>query len=98
MTAGRSVRIEPFWCRPNWAATHAWHVLLGLIGSLVSVNSPRIGGAIVLAALLSVIVDERLGVSPGRRLTFERASQNVLAMPAQPEGPDDERTSNRPST
>lgn len=90
MTAGRSVRIEPFWCRPNWAVTHAWHVLLGLIGSLVSVSSPRIGGAIVLAAVLSVIVDERLGVSPGRRLTFERASQNVLAMPAQLPGPDDE--------
>ena len=77
--AGRSVRIESFWCRPNWALAHSWHVLLALVGSLVSVSSPRIGGALVLAALISVIADERLGVSPGRRLTLEHASQNVVS-------------------
>jgi hypothetical protein len=43
------------------------------------VSSPRVGGALVLAALISVIADERLGVSPGRRLTLERASQNVVS-------------------
>jgi Peptidase family M28 len=83
-TARTAVRIEPFWCRPNWALTHAWHVLLGLAGSLVAVSSPRIGGALVLAAVLSVIVDERLGLSPGRRLTFEHASQNVVAITKSP--------------
>ena len=77
--AGRVVRIESFWCRPNWALAHSWHVLLALVGSLVSVSSPRVGGALVLAALVSVIVDERLGVSPGRRLTLEHASQNVVS-------------------
>ncbi len=77
--AGRVVRIESFWCRPNWALAHSWHVLLALVGSLVSVSSPRVGGALVLAALISVIVDERLGVSPGRRLTLEHASQNVVS-------------------
>ncbi len=82
---GRTARIEPFWCRPNWALAHAWHVLIGLIGSLVSVSSPRVGGALILVALLSVIADELTGFSPGRRLTFEHASQNVIAGAPQPD-------------
>lgn len=79
-SSGRQIRLEPFWCRPNWAAAQAWHVALGLAGSLVSVGSPRLGGALVLAALLFVLADDRLGFSPGRRLTLERASQNVVAI------------------
>ena len=77
----RACNIEPFWCRPNWALAHAWHVGLALLGSLLSVNSPRIGGALVLAALISVVADELLGISPGRRLTLEHASQNIHAAP-----------------
>jgi hypothetical protein len=79
--SGREARVEPFWCRPNWALAQAWHVALAIAGSLVAVHHPRIGGALVLAALLSVIADATLGVSPGRRLTPERASQNVVALP-----------------
>jgi hypothetical protein len=78
----RTAELEPFWCRPNWALAHAWHVALGLAGSLLSVGSPRVGGALVLAALLSLVVDELTGYSPGRRLTFEHASQNVRASTA----------------
>lgn len=85
---GRQVRIEPFWSRPNWALAHAWHVALGLIGSLVSVGSARVGGALILIALLSVIADALTGVSPGRRLTPERASQNVVG-PASGEAEDE---------
>lgn len=80
--ANRDVRLEPFWCRPNWALAHAWHVGLGLAGSLISVSSPWIGGAMILVALASVIADDRLGYSLGRRLTPERASQNVVSAPA----------------
>jgi hypothetical protein len=76
---GRSARIEPFWCRPNWALAHAWHAVLGLAGGLVAVYHPTVGGAIVLAALLFVLIDTVTGISPGRRLTPERASQNVVA-------------------
>jgi Peptidase family M28 len=79
--ANRDVRLEPFWCRPNWALAHAWHVALALAGSLISVSNPWIGGALILAALLSVIADDRLGISLGRRLTPERASQNVVSAP-----------------
>ncbi|MGI8863445.1 MAG: M28 family peptidase [Solirubrobacteraceae bacterium] len=74
-------RIETFWCRPNWALAHSWHVLLGLAGSLVSVGSPRVGGALILVALLSLIADATTGHSLGRRLTPERASQNVIFTP-----------------
>jgi hypothetical protein len=77
---GRSAEIEPFWCRPNWALAHVWHVALAIAGSLVSVGSPRIGGGLLVAAILCVILDERLGISPGRRLTPEHASQNVIVL------------------
>lgn len=77
----REAIIEPFWCRPNWALAQAWHVALALAGSLVAVASPRIGGAMLLAALVFVIADAFTGVSPGRRLTPERASQNVVGLP-----------------
>lgn len=77
----RTATIEPFWCRPNWALAHAWHAGLALVGSLLAVHSPRVGGALILIALLSTIADELLGASLGRRLTFEHASQNVIAEP-----------------
>lgn len=77
--SGLQTRTDPFWCRPNWALAHAWHVGLGLAGSLASVSSPRVGGALILVAVLSLIVDDLTGYSLGRRLTPERASQNVIA-------------------
>jgi hypothetical protein len=75
----RDVRSEPFWCRPNWALAHAWHCALGLAGSLVAVSEPQVGGALVSVALLSLIADGAAGVSLGRRLTPEHASQNVVS-------------------
>jgi hypothetical protein len=78
---GREVRIEPFWCRPNWALAHTWHVALALAGSLLAVHSHRVGGVLLVVALLSVIADAMFGTSLGRLLTPERASQNVVAEP-----------------
>lgn len=78
---GREVIVEPFWCRPNTALTHAWHAVLGLAGSLVAVSSPRVGAALLLVAALSVIADAVLGTSLGRRLTPESASQNIIGLP-----------------
>jgi hypothetical protein len=88
--AGHKVRTETFWCRPNWALAHAWHVALALAGSLLSVSQPTLGAALLTAALLSVLTDGFFGVSPGRRLTPERASQNVVAQTSA--GEDDKRT------
>jgi hypothetical protein len=73
------VRIETFWCRPNWALAHAWHVALALAGSLLSVSHPTIGAILLGVALLATLVDATIGISPGRRLSPEHASQNVLA-------------------
>jgi Peptidase family M28 len=75
----RTARLEPFWCRPNWALAHASHAGLGVVGSLVSRASPQIGAGLVLAALLSIVVDALTGLSLGRLLSRERASQNVVS-------------------
>ncbi len=77
----REASLETFWCRPNWALAHSWHAGLALVGSLVSVASPWLGGALILLALLSLTLDALAGVSLGRRLSPERASQNVVSPP-----------------
>jgi hypothetical protein len=77
--AGLDAQTEPFWCRPNWALAHLWHVALALAGSLVAVSSPKIGGVLVVIALVSAIGDALIGRSLGRRLSPERASQNVVS-------------------
>ena len=76
---GRAVRLETFWCRPNWALAHAWHCLLAVVGSLLLVHHAIVGGVILLIALLSVLADGLTGRSLGRHLTPERASQNVVS-------------------
>ena len=55
---------------------------LALAGSLIAVASAPVGAGLVLLSLLSLIADELLGFSIGRRLTPERASQNVVAYAA----------------
>jgi hypothetical protein len=75
----REAILETFWCRPNWALAHAWHAGLAAVGSLLTVASPKVGGALIIVALVSVLLDALTGVSPGRRLTRERASQNVTS-------------------
>jgi hypothetical protein len=82
----REAGLETFWCRPNWAMAQAWHALLLVAGSLVSVASPRVGGGLIVVGLLSLILDNVTGRSLGRRLTRERASQNVVS-PARPGSP-----------
>jgi hypothetical protein len=78
-TGSRVAELEPFWCRPDWALAAVWHAALGLAGSLLAVSHPKLGGALLLAALLSVLADALWSRSPGRLLTFERASQNVVS-------------------
>ncbi len=78
-TSGRDAALETFWCRSNWPLAHAWHVAVALAGSLVSVAAPTVGAALVLGALLSLALDALTGISLGRRLCPEHASQNVVS-------------------
>ncbi len=80
-----AARLEPFWCRPNWALAHMWHLAGGVAGSLVTKASPRTGGAIILVALLSTLADALSRRSLGRLLTRQRASQNVVSEADDPE-------------
>jgi hypothetical protein len=73
------VTVETFWCRPSWAQAHALHTALAIAGSLESLVSAVAGTVILAVALASVVADSLTGISLGRRLTPERASQNVVA-------------------
>lgn len=84
----RQARLETFWCRPNWALAQAWHTALGLAGSLVSVSHPWIGVGLLAAALIFTVADGLFALSPGRRLTPEHASQNVVSPPPDPSAAD----------
>ena len=86
----RRASLETFWCRPNWALAQAWHTLAAVIGSLLAVHHGFLGGAIVLGALVCVLTDAVTGRSPGRRLTREHASQNVVSHLAAPAGDADQ--------
>jgi hypothetical protein len=76
----REAALETFWCRPSWAMAQAWHCLLAIAGSLLMVSHAILGGTLVLVALVSVLCDALTGRSIGRRLTPERASQNVISL------------------
>ena len=75
----RTAQVDTFWSRSDWAVAQAWHVALALAGSLISIGSPALGGALVLAAIACIVLDGLTGVSPGRRLSPERASQNIIS-------------------
>jgi len=78
-SARREATVETFWCRPNWALAHTWHAALAVAGSLLTVASPKVGGAVILVALVSLVIDGLTGTSLGRRLSPEHASQNVVS-------------------
>ncbi len=86
-TRRRTAQVDTFWSRPDWALAHAWHVALALAGSLVSIGSPTIGGALVLAALACMAarrVDRRLaGAAP-----VPRARQPERRLPGTRRGHD----------
>jgi len=76
---GREAHVRTLSIRPRWGLTHALHCLLGIAGSVVSVGSPAAGGALLLAAALSTVLDATGLFQVVRRGTGSRASQNVEA-------------------
>jgi hypothetical protein len=76
---GRDAEVEPIRVFPNYGLTHVIHALLGIVGSVISITSPLAGTVIVLVAAASAALDLTGTLSPVRRLTGARASQNVVS-------------------
>ena len=77
---GRPTRTETLWVRPAWAAVLAVCAAAGVAGSVVSVDHATTG--LVLAGAAFVLALAELGPWPLlRRLTFARATQNVVSEP-----------------
>ena len=89
--AGRRVEVEPTYVHPQYPLVHAVHCLLGIAGSLASLQVPALGFALVLAAALSMYLDLNTRLYLVRRLFFRRASQNVVSRgpPARRPSPSD---------
>lgn len=79
---GRVVTVETDWVRPRWELAHALHAGLGVVASLVAVSLPAVGLGLALVALLSLLLDLGGRAFLLRRLTPERATQNVVAAAA----------------
>lgn len=84
---GRRAEIESIYVQPRWALVHATHCLLALVGSLVALESPAVGFAIVLATAFSMYLDLNARFYLLRRLFFRRASQNVVSPGPRPDAP-----------
>lgn len=75
----RGTRVQTFWIRPSWAPVHALLLAAGVAGSVLSVDHPVLGLALAAGALVLVALDLSGRFRPLRRLTFERATQNVVS-------------------
>jgi hypothetical protein len=80
--AGREAELEPEWVRPQWTWVHAMHAALGVVAGLVAISSPAVGLGILVALLVSSSLDVAGRAHLLRRLTPERATQNVVSPPS----------------
>ena len=81
--SGREAEVETVWVRPHEAAALALHSLLAVGGSVLAAFAPLAGVAVLAAALVSLVLDLIGRLWLLRRLTFRRATQNVVS-PAPP--------------
>lgn len=77
----RDAGFEVHWVRPHWSTIHLVHALAGVGGSLLSTASPIAGLALVAVALVSMLLELSGRPSPGRLISFRRATQNVVSPP-----------------
>ena len=78
--AGRPTRTDTLWVRPAWAGVLAACAAAGVVASVLSVGRPNAG--LVVAGAAFVLALAELGPWPvARRLTFARATQNVVSEP-----------------
>jgi len=84
---GRPARMEAAWVRPQWPQSWALHCALGVAGSLVAVGVPAVGLGILVATLVSFVLDVT-GRAHLLRLIFpRRATQVVVSSPPASEKP-----------
>jgi hypothetical protein len=81
---GRRADIEPIHVHPQTGLIFALHALVAFAGSLVSVEIPALGFALVLIAATSMYLDVNARAYLLRRLFFRRASQNVVSRGSNP--------------
>lgn len=74
---GRDAGLQAIEVRPRFGLTHALHAVVAIAGSVVAVENPALGAALVLAALVAMTLDLTGTLALTRRLTPRRASQNV---------------------
>lgn len=81
--AGRDADVEAAWVRPQWPWLHAGHALVATAGGLLAIPQPLAGLLICAAALVSCALDLLGGYGLLRRLTPERATQNLVSGPTE---------------
>jgi len=74
---GREAELQTVPVRPRFGLVHTAHALIAVVGSVVAVERPTLGGALILAAALATFLDVTNIFQLGRRLTSRRLSQNV---------------------
>lgn len=76
---GRRAEVEPTYVHPQYGLVHATHCALAFAGSLLAVEAPVAGFALVLFAAASTYLDLTYRTYLVRSLFFRRASQNVVS-------------------
>jgi hypothetical protein len=84
---GRKVETEPTYVHPNYALVHAITLTLAIAGSLLAIDQPAIGFALVFLATTSFYLDHSTRAYLIRSLLFRRASQNVVSRGDRPLAP-----------
>ncbi len=74
---GRNAEVQPLLVRPRFAAAHAIHAALAVVGSVLAIDRPVVGTALVALATALTFLDIAGIMQVVRRLTGTRASQNV---------------------
>ena len=74
----RGTRAQTLWMRPHAAPVHALICVVAIAGSVLSVDHETAGLALAAGALVALVAD-LAGVQVLRRLTYERATQNVVS-------------------
>ncbi|MCW3013746.1 MAG: hypothetical protein JWO02_838, partial [Solirubrobacterales bacterium] len=83
----RGARTQTQWVRPTGTLIAAALAVTGVGGSVISVDHPEAGLVVVLAALV-LLVGDLSGRAPLlRRLTYGRATQNVVSSGGRPDAP-----------